>query len=46
MAELGTADAGVEKGGGGYPDLGTDILGGVSVCHFVRVGYVGDDTSH
>ena len=44
--EVGKADAGVEQGGGGCPDLGTDILGGDSVGNVVRVRDVGDDAAH
>ena len=36
----------IDQGGGGFPDLGPDILGGGSVGYFVWVRYVGDDAAH
>ena len=44
MAEVGKANTGLEQGGCGCPDLGPDVLGGVSVSHVVRVEDMGDDT--
>ena len=43
-AEVVEADAG--EGGGGCPDLRTDILGGGSVGPIIQVEYVGDYTAH
>ena len=43
---MGAADAVVEQGGGGCPDLGPDILGGGSVGTIVLVRDMGDDTAH
>ena len=44
--EVDSADAGFEKGGGGCPDLVSDIIGGGSVVPVVWVGDVGDDIAH
>ena len=41
-AGVGEADVGVDQGGVGCPDLGPDILCGVSVGPVVWVRYVGD----
>ena len=45
-AEVGEVDAVLEKGGGGCPDLGPDIIEGGSVVHVVRVRDVGDNAVH
>ena len=46
MAEVRVADLGVEQGGCGCPDLGTDLLGSGSVGHALRIGDVGHDIAH
>ena len=46
MEKVGKADAGLDQGGVGCPDLGTDILGGSSSGPLVQVRYVGDDAAH
>ena len=43
---VGEADAGIEQGGGGCPDLGPDILGGSAVGPVVRFMDAGDYTAH
>ena len=46
MAEVGEADAGLEQGGGGCPDLGTDILGGGAVGPTLQVRDMANDAAH
>ena len=46
IAEMGEPDTGLEQRGRECPDLGTDIIGSVSVGNFVRVRDVGDDAAH
>ena len=46
MEEVGATDVGVDQGGGGYSDLGPDMLGGGSYSPVVRVRDVSDDTAH
>ena len=40
------ADAGLEQGGGGCPDLGPYLLGGGAVGPVVRIRNVGDNVVH
>ena len=44
--DVGEADKGIEQGGGRCPDLGLDILGGISVIPVVSFIDVGDDVVH
>ena len=46
MDEVGDADASHDQGGGGCPDLGTDILGSGPVGPTVRIIDVGDGATH
>ena len=46
MAEVGAAVSGAEQGGSGCPDLGEDLRDGGSGGHALRVGDVGNDTTH
>ena len=46
MAEVGRADAGLGQGGGGFPVLGPDIIGGGAVGTTVSFIDVGDDATH
>ena len=43
---MGTADYVVDQGGCVCPDLGPYLLGVDSVSYTLRIGDVGDDTSH
>ena len=44
--EVGEADAGLEKGGGGCPELRTGILEGGPVGPAICIQDVGDDATH
>ena len=46
MAEVGTADSGVEQGGLGCLDLGSNLFCSGSVGHSLQVVDVGHDTAH
>ena len=46
MSEVGVADADIEQARGVCPELGTDILGGGSVCPVAWVRDIGDDAVH
>ena len=43
---MGAVDKGAKQGGFGCPALRPDLLGGGTVCHAVRVGYVSHDPPH
>ena len=43
---MGAVDFGVDQGGCICPDLGTDLVGSVSVVQDLRIGDVGHDTRH
>ena len=42
---MGKADTSLEQGGGRWPDLGPDILGGVAVGTAIHIRDVGDDAT-
>ena len=45
-AEVGKADAGLEKGGGGCTDLGTNLIGGGTVGTAIWIRDLGDDATY
>ena len=46
MVEVGEADAGLDQGGGGCPNLGSDILVNGAVDPDIHIQDVSDDTTH